>query len=84
MRRIALLALLLATSLCGADISGRSKGTAEGPNGAIERTFTFKVDGSKLTGEAESEMLGKATINDGRSKALTSHSALTRTYRAMR
>ena len=27
------------------------KGTAEGPNGPIERTFTFKVDGGKLTGE---------------------------------
>lgn len=32
----------------------------------LERTFTFKVDGNKLTGETESEMLGKATINDGK------------------
>ena len=33
---------------------------------AIERTFNFKVDGSKLTGETESEMMGKATITDGK------------------
>lgn len=66
MRRIAVLTLLLAAGLYAADISGKWKGTAEGPNGPIERTFTFKVDGSKLTGETESEMLGKATINDGK------------------
>jgi hypothetical protein len=66
MKRIAVLTLLLAASLCAADVNGKWKGTAEGPNGKIERTFTFKVDGSKLTGETESEMLGKATINDGK------------------
>lgn len=66
MRRIAVLVLLLAAQVCAADISGKWKGTAEGPNGTIERTFTFKVDGGKLTGETESEMLGKATINDGK------------------
>ncbi len=66
MKRIAVLALLLAASLCAADINGKWKGTAEGPNGAIERTFNFKVDGSKLTGETESEMMGKATISDGK------------------
>lgn len=68
MKRIAVLALLLAATLCAADISGKWKGTAEGPNGAIERTFTFKVDGSKLTGETESQMMGKATITDGEIK----------------
>jgi hypothetical protein len=66
MRRIAVLALLLAATLCAADISGKWKGTAEGPNGAIERTFIFKVDGSTLTGETESQMMGKATISDGK------------------
>ncbi len=66
MRRIAVLALIWAAWLCAADISGKWKGTAEGPNGAIERTFTFKVDGSKLTGETESQMMGKATISDGK------------------
>jgi len=66
MKRVAGLALLLAMSLWAADISGKWKGTAEGPNGAIERTFTFKVDGTKLTGETESQMMGKATITDGK------------------
>lgn len=66
MKRFAALALLLAASLFAADISGKWKGTAEGPNGTIERTFTFNVDGNKLTGETESQMLGKATINEGK------------------
>jgi len=66
MRRMVVLTLLLAALVSAADVSGKWKGTAEGPNGAIERTFTFKVDGGKLTGETESEMLGKATINDGK------------------
>ncbi len=66
MKRIAALTCLLAASLFAADISGKWKGTAEGPNGAIERTFTFKVDGSKLTGETESQMMGKSTITDGK------------------
>jgi hypothetical protein len=33
--------------------------------GTVERTFTFKVDGKKLTGETESSMTGKSTIEDG-------------------
>lgn len=49
-----------------ADISGNWKGTAENQGQAIERTFTFKVDGNKLTGETNSEMMGKSTINDGK------------------
>jgi len=49
-----------------ADVSGNWKGTAEGPNGAIERSFTFKQDGSKLTGETNSEYTGKSMINDGK------------------
>lgn len=65
-KRIAVSALLVGASLYAADISGKWKGTPEGPNGMLERTFTFKVDGNKLTGETESEMLGKATINDGK------------------
>ncbi len=41
------------------------EGTAVG-NGPIEETFTFKVDGTKLTGETASQMLGKSTITDGK------------------
>lgn len=66
MKRFAVLTVLLAATAFAADISGKWKGTAEGPQGALERTFTFKVDGAKLTGETESQMLGKATIADGK------------------
>ena len=48
------------------DISGNWKATAEGPNGNMERTFTFKVDGNKVTGETTSSLLGKSAINDGK------------------
>ncbi len=48
-----------------ADFSGTWKGTAELGDRTIERTFVFKVDGSKLTGETSSEMMGKSTITDG-------------------
>jgi len=49
-----------------ADIAGTWKGTAEGPNGNLERTFVFKVDGSKLTGETTSQMMGKSVLTDGK------------------
>jgi hypothetical protein len=49
-----------------ADITGNWKATAEGPNGAMERTFTFKQDGAKLTGETVSTMIGKSPITDGK------------------
>ena len=65
MKAILVLMAIFAISASAADISGKWKGTAEGPNGTIERTFTFKVDGTKLTGETESQMIGKSTITDG-------------------
>jgi len=63
-----LLALMvtLAANAMAADISGNWKATAEGPNGSLERTFVFKVDGNKLTGETTSQLLGKSVINDGK------------------
>jgi len=61
------LALTAASSTASAaDISGNWKGAAETPNGTIERTFAFKVDGHKLTGETTSSMMGKSTIADGK------------------
>jgi hypothetical protein len=66
MKRLLIAVLLFAFAAVAADISGNWKGTAEGPNGNLERTFTFKVDGNKLTGETSSEMLGKSTIADGK------------------
>ena len=32
----------------------------------MERTFVFKADGNKLTGETTSSMLGKSTIDNGK------------------
>jgi hypothetical protein len=57
---------LFAFSAWAADISGNWKATAEGPNGALERTFTFKQDGNKVTGETTSSFTGKSTITDGK------------------
>jgi hypothetical protein len=56
---------LFAVAAFGADPSGNWKGTADFGGNAIERTFTFKVDGKKLTGETSSEMMGKSVIADG-------------------
>jgi hypothetical protein len=61
----ALLALCAVTALA-ADISGNWKATAEGPQGQMERTFTFKVDGNKVTGESTSAMMGKSPISEGK------------------
>jgi hypothetical protein len=55
-----------AVSASAADISGNWKGTAETPNGTMERTFAFKVDGHKLTGETTSSMFGKSALEDGK------------------
>ena len=52
-----------AITASAADISGNWKATAEGPNGAMERTFVFKVDGNKVTGESTSQMMGKSPIS---------------------
>jgi len=66
MKRLIFLMAAFALIASAADISGNWKGTADSGNGPIERTFTFKVDGNKLTGETESQMLGKSTITDGK------------------
>ena len=66
MKWLTVLFALFAFSALAADISGNWKATAEGPNGALERTFTFTQDGTKLTGETTSSFTGKSTITDGR------------------
>jgi hypothetical protein len=66
MARIAAMLLLLVLPAVAADVAGTWKGSAETPNGTIERTFVFKVDGSKLTGEARSEMFGTSVIENGK------------------
>jgi hypothetical protein len=66
MKWILALMAVFALTASAADISGNWKATAEGPNGAMERTFIFKVDGNKVTGESTSSMMGKSTITDGK------------------
>ncbi|MGQ0524720.1 MAG: hypothetical protein ACT4P8_13795 [Betaproteobacteria bacterium] len=61
-----LLFMAAAMAAFSADIAGNWKATAEGPNGTMERSFVFKVDGSNLTGETTSSFAGKSVINDGK------------------
>jgi len=60
------LCAFLAPAAPAADISGNWKATVDTPNGPVERTFVFKVDGHTLTGESNSSMFGKSTIEDGK------------------
>jgi hypothetical protein len=66
MKALLFLLAALALTASAADVSGTWKGTAETPNGTVERTFVFKQNGDKLTGETSSEMLGKSIIEDGK------------------
>ena len=66
MKRLIVLLAVIAAAALAADINGTWKATAEGPNGSMERTFVFKVEGSKVTGETTSSMMGKSTITDGK------------------
>ena len=66
MKTLVVIAALFVAAASAADISGTWKGTAENQGATIERTFAFKVDGTKLTGETTSEMMGKSVIADGK------------------
>ena len=66
MKWLIVLAAACASVASAADISGNWKGTADNQGQTIERTFVFKVDGTKLTGETTSQMLGKSVITDGK------------------
>jgi len=55
-----------ALTVAAADVSGNWKATADFGGQTMERTFTFKVEGNKLTGETTSSILGKSTITDGK------------------
>ena len=63
-----LMVLFAASALtaAAADISGNWKATGEFGGQTMERTFVFKVDGNKLTGETTSSIMGKSTITDGK------------------
>ena len=66
MKRMLLTLFIGSMAALAADVSGNWKATADGPNGALERTFALKVDGAKLTGETVSAFTGKSTIEDGK------------------
>ncbi len=66
MKWLLILAALFAGTAMAADVTGTWKGTAETPNGTIERTFVLKVDGATLTGETSSEMLGTSKLKNGK------------------
>ena len=64
--RVLVMLAVCALTVSAADITGNWKATAEGPNGSMERTFVFKVDGNKVTGETTSSMMGKSIIENGK------------------
>ena len=49
-----------------ADASGTWKASVETPNGTMENTFTFKVDGDKLTGTITMGQMGEGPISEGK------------------
>ena len=66
MKRILVLMALWACCAVAADISGNWKATADFNGQSMERTFSFKVDGNKVTGETTSSFTGKSEITDGK------------------
>jgi len=68
MRRLFLLAttaaIVMSAPLLGADITGTWKASFDTQIGVQNYTYTFKVDGSKLTGTAKSDN-GEVQITEG-------------------
>ncbi len=61
---LAVLTLVSIAAVAG-DVSGSWKSSQQGPNGTIERTFTFKQDGAKLTGKIVTQR-GEIEIKEGK------------------
>lgn len=53
------------TTFAQSKITGDWKGTAESPNGVFEMNYTFKVEGTKLTGAMKTEF-GDTEIENGK------------------
>src|ERR1035437_7067707 len=68
MKSFWILALMAVFSLAAlaADASGTWKASMEGPNGTMESTFAFKVDGDKLTGTVTMGQMGEAPTSEGK------------------
>ena len=58
------LLIALASTVSALDINGKWKGNLASPNGDLETTMVFKVDGEKLTGTV-TNMYGEEQIAEG-------------------
>ena len=63
---LVILVAAFAVAASAADITGTWKASMETPNGAMETTYVFKVDGAKLTGTVSSPMGGDTAISEGK------------------
>jgi hypothetical protein len=71
--------LMTASIALAADINGKWKGALDTPDGQITNTFTFKVDGEKVTGAVFSSRSGtEAPIENGTLKGDDLSFAVTR------
>ena len=59
--------MAFATAAFSLDLNGKWKGNLASPNGDLETTMVFKVDGEKLTGTV-TNMYGEEQIQEGSMK----------------
>jgi hypothetical protein len=60
------LVLLVAAGCAAADITGTWKGVFQGPEGGMDMTFTFKQEGTKLTGTVQPPNMDAVPFSDGK------------------
>jgi hypothetical protein len=58
--------LLVLTAAYAADVTGKWVAEMQGRNGPSETTFTFKVDGAKLTGTMQAAQGDPAELSEGK------------------
>ena len=68
---LALLLLISVLTASATDVSGTWKAAIDTPNGPLETTFQFKVDGNKLTGSTSNPLMGETPISDGKAEGDT-------------
>jgi hypothetical protein len=66
MKWLLVLFAAFAMTASAADIAGTWKAAMETPNGAMENTFTFKVEGTALTGMVSAGPMGDRPISEGK------------------
>ncbi len=75
-----ILTFVFVASVCAADVSGKWTAQVPGRQGQMnEQTFTFKVDGDKLTGTILGGRGGEVQISDGKVKGDEISFTVTRT-----